>query len=512
MNGILLIPMLLPIGTGSILLILSFIKQIKMTKVSGVTQRSFSIDQTKKLNQLHWLVGICLILSVVASLTAGWTGERELTLIYLLDNIPVYFHIDGIGRLFITIVSVVWVAAGVYSFVYMKHEGEETRYFGFYLVLYGVLVGLSFSGNLITMYLFYEIMTLVSFPLVLHNGTKEAIMAGLKYLFYSMCGAYAGLFGIFFLYRYCDSLTFTPGGTLNMATASGKEGILLIAVFSMLIGFGAKAGMLPLHAWLPTAHPVAPSPASAVLSGIIVKAGVLAILRTIYYVVGPDFIRGTWVQYSWMTLTLITIFMGSMLAYREQILKKRLAYSTVSQVSYALFGLSLLNSTAFSGALLQVIGHAFVKCGLFLSAGVFLYQYGYTRVNLLRGLGKRMPVMMWCYTCFSLALIGIPPTVGFISKWYLAEGALESQTGVFSWLGPVVLLVSALLTAGYLLPITMKGFFPGEEAKDLEGTGKEPSPGMLVPLIFLAILAVVVGAFPDPLIRFVSTIAEQVLH
>ena len=160
-------------------------------------------------------------------------------------------------------------SAGFYAFVYMKHEGEEKRYFGFYLLLYGVLIGLDFSGNLITMYLFYELMTLTSMPLVLHNGSRESIMAALKYLFYSMCGAYAGLFGIFFLYRYCDSFTFTAGGTLNMAAVSGHEGLLLIAVFVMLVGFGAKAGMFPLHSWLPAAHPVAPSPASAFLSGII---------------------------------------------------------------------------------------------------------------------------------------------------------------------------------------------------------------------------------------------------
>ena len=145
----------------------------------------------------------------------------------------------------------------------MKHEGEERRFFGFFLLVYGVLVALDFAGNLVTMYLFYELMTLCSMPLVMHNGSREAIMAALKYLFYSMCGAYLGLFGIFFLYHYCDTLTFTAGGSLNLSLAVGHEGILLIAVMAMLIGFGAKAGMFPLHAWLPAAHPVAPSPASA---------------------------------------------------------------------------------------------------------------------------------------------------------------------------------------------------------------------------------------------------------
>ena len=199
-------------------------------------------------------------------------------------------------------------------------------------------------------------------------------MAALKYLFYSMCGAYLGLFGIFFLYKYCDTLAFVPGGSLNLTLLADHQGIVMVAVFAMLIGFVVKAGMLPLHAWLPTAHPVAPSPASAALSGIIVKCGVLAIIRTVYYVVGADFIRGTWIQTAWMVLTLMTIFMGSMLAFREPVFKKRLAYSTVSQVSYILFGLSALTPTAMTGALLHVVFHAFIKCTLFLTAGIFIFQ------------------------------------------------------------------------------------------------------------------------------------------
>ena len=487
----------LPSVAGIILLTSSFMEHIR-----GKTQTS--------VRGLHIYTAVVLVLSVTAALCTAWTGERTLTLFTLLDKIPVFFRIDDVSRLFVTIVGIAWLVICFYSFVYMKHEGEEKRFFGLYLLLYGVLVGLDFSGNLITMYLFYELMTLVSMPMVLHNGTREAIMASLKYLFYSMCGAYGGLFGIVFLYRYCDSLTFTAGGVLNMAAVQGHEGILLAAVFVMIVGFGAKAGMFPLHSWLPTAHPVAPSPASALLSGIIVKFGVLAILRTVYYIVGPEFVRGTWVQYTWMILTLLTVFMGSMLAYREPVLKKRLAYSTVSQISYILFGLSLLTPGAMTGALLHTAAHAFVKCGLFLTAGVFLYQFNYTRVDQLAGMGKKMPKTLWCYTIFALALIGIPPTAGFVSKWYLAEGALESGIPVFSWLGPVVLLVSALLTAGYLLPVTIKGFFPGEEAASLDMSQKEPPLFMLIPLMVLAALALLLGILPNPLIQYVGEIALAV--
>ncbi len=497
MDPWILLAIALPSAAGILLLVCSFMENIRgrmETSVKG----------------LHVYTAVVLILSVAVSLYAAWTGERTLSLFSLLDGIPVYFQVDGFGRLLVTVVSITWLAVGSYSFVYMKHEGEEKRYFGLYLLLYGVLAGLVFSGNLVTMYLFYELMTLVSMPMVLHNGSREAIMASLKYLFYSMCGAYGGLFGIVFLYRYCDSLTFTAGGTLDPVAAQGHEGILLAAVFVMILGFGAKAGMLPLHSWLPTAHPVAPSPASALLSGNIVKIGALAIIRTVYYIVGPEFIRGTWVQYAWMILTLLTVFMGSLLAYREPVLKKRLAYSTVSQVSYILFGLSLLTPAAVTGALLHMAAHALVKCGLFLTAGVFLYQYGYTRVDQLTGMGKKMPKTLWCYTVFALALIGIPPAGGFISKWYLAEGALQSGIPVFSWLGPVVLLVSALLTAGYLLPVTIKGFFPGEEAASPDMAKKEPSPFMLMPLVILAVLALFMGILPNPLIRYVSDIARAV--
>lgn len=509
-----LAPVLLAAAGGIGLLVSSFKEHLR--EKENVRKVS---DDPEQLRRIHIFTMAVLGVSVCLALAAAWSGEHSVTLFYIMEDIPVYFHIDGLGRLFVTFVSIVWLLAGIYSFVYMKHEGEEKRFFGFYLLVYAVLTGLDFSGNLVTMYLFYELMTLTSMPLVLHNGSREAIMAGLKYLFYSMCGAYMGLFGIFFLYRYCDTLTFTPGGSLNGALASGHEGILLAAVFMMLIGFGAKAGMFPLHAWLPAAHPVAPSPASAVLSGVIVKGGVLAVIRVVFYMVGADFIRGTWVQTAWMVLTLLTVFMGSLLAFGEPVLKKRLAYSTVSQVSYILFGLSVLQPQAAAGALLHTVFHSFIKCALFLTAGVFIFQDGKTRVEELRGIGKKMPKTLWCYTIVSLGLIGIPPTAGFVSKWHLAEGALCADVGIFGYVGPVILLVSALLTAGYLLPVTMNGFFPGkgEEASDTAVPMqakeaceiKEPAPAMLVPLAILATLCVLLGVFPGPLTSFVSEIAKS---
>lgn len=516
MNNWILLPVFLPILSGAVLLWCSFRSHLQLE--GGKDQWKDLNEEEKK--KLHTFVGAVLLITAALALAAAWSGERESILFYLMKDIPIYFHIDAVGRLFVTFVSVVWVAVGFYSFGYMKHEGEERRFFGFYLVVYGVLIALDFAGNLVTMYFFYEFMTLCSMPLVLHNGSKEAIMAALKYLFYSMCGAYLGLFGIFFLYRYCDTLTFTAGGTLNLAAISGHEWLLLAAVFAMLIGFGAKAGMFPLHAWLPAAHPVAPSPASAALSGIIVKSGVLAVIRVVYYVVGADFLRGTWVQTAWMTLALITVFMGSLLAFREPVLKKRLAYSTVSQVSYILFGLALLQEEALGGALLHTVFHAFIKCALFLTAGSIIYRTGMTKVKEMRGIGKIMPATLWCYTIASLALIGIPPMSGFISKWYLAQGALSAPVSFFRYLGPAVLLISALLTAGYLLPLTIDGFLPGKGCCTMFSAGsssetnhvKTEAPRcMLIPLAVLAGLSLVLGLFPNPLIEYVMNVASSLL-
>ncbi|MBO5094017.1 MAG: proton-conducting membrane transporter [Lachnospiraceae bacterium] len=473
---ILMLPILVPVMTGLLLLCMPAVKNRKV--LIGITAAGL-------------IVTAALVFFVL------FQEADSFTFFYLTKSLPVYFKIDGIGRIFVTVVTIVWLSGGAFAFEYMKHETDEKRYFGFYLIVYGILVALDFSGNIITFYLFYEMMTLLSMPLVLHTRSREAVMAGLKYMLYSFCGAYMVLYGVYFLFRFSNTLTFTAGGVLNQELIAGREQFLLFVVFLMILGFGVKAGMFPMHGWLPTAHPVAPAPASAVLSGIIVKSGVLGVIRTVYYLFGADFIRGTWVQTTWIWLTLFTVFMGSMLAYREKLLKKRLAYSTVSQVSYILFGLSMLDQTAMTGSLLHVICHAFIKCTLFLCAGAIIYKTGKTRVDELAGIGKEMPALLWCYTIVSLALIGIPPTGGFVSKWYLATGALRTKLPIVSWFGPLVLLVSALLTAGYLLPVTIQGFFPGKAFDYTHLKKKEPNLTMLLPVIVLTVLAVLVGMFPS---------------
>ena len=454
-----------------------------------------------------------LILALEAAACVGLAAAGSglsLQLISFTQNLVLYLHIDTLSSVFLVLISCVWLLSGLFSFEYLEHEENEKSYYVIYLVVVGVLTGLATSGNLLTFYIFYELMSLTSMPLVLHTGTHESVMAALKYLFYSIAGALMSLFGIFVMSYIsgAGSLEFTAGGIL---TSEEPSALLLAAVFLTILGFGTKAGLFPMHAWLPTAHPVAPAPASAVLSGVITKMGILGVIRSVYYVAGADLIRGTWVQYTWITLALLTVFMGSMLAYKEKILKKRLAYSSVSQVSYVMFGLSVLTPAAFVGALLHVIFHALAKNTLFLSAGAIIHKTGKTRVDELEGIGKQMPVTMWCFTFASLSLIGIPPLCGFVSKWYLATGALDSGIAVASWLGPVILLVSALLTAGYLLPVIVKGFIPGKEFDYTLLEKKEPGWKMLVPLVILAALSLLLGVFPGGLTDILTDIASGIL-
>ncbi|MBO4920865.1 MAG: membrane-associated sensor domain-containing protein [Lachnospiraceae bacterium] len=481
---ILLLPVILPVLFGVLLF-----------AVKG-------FDDRKKRNMF---TGAALIISAAVTLCVVFCTEGSLTLWKITESASITLKCDGLTRFFAVLMSLMWNLVGFYAFDYMKHEEDEKRFFAFYLIVMGVLSGIYMSANLITLYLFYELMTLTSLPLVLHSLTKEAISAGKKYLFYSVGGAFLSLISIFYIYTKCSVSDFTAGGFLGEVPA-GDKNMLLVFVFLAIIGFGCKAGLFPLQDWLPTAHPVAPSPASAVLSGVITKSGVFVIIRLIFYSIGADFIRDTWVQYAWMGLSLLTVFLGSMMAYNEKVMKKRFAYSTVSQVSYVLFGLSVLSATGMKGALLHVIFHSVIKDGLFLVAGAIIVYTGIKNVDELKGIAKRMPTVIWCFTFFALALVGIPPASGFVSKWFLCLGALEGEIGVFRFLGPAILLISALLTAGYLLPITIHGFFPGNDFDYGKCEKCKVSPLMIVPLIILAVAAVGFGLFPDLITNGIESI------
>lgn len=455
-----------------------------------------------KINKRNILSLITLIVNMILILSCCFI-EGSFTFIQITDSLSISFMLDGLGKYFAVLVAFMWLVVGVYSFEYMEHEEDPHQFYGFYFLTLAALNGICFSGNYLTLYCFFELMTLLSMPLVLHSKKQEAIQAAKKYLMYSVFGASFGLAGFFFLSHYGFTTTFTAQGVLNSSLVSGNETVLLIICLLAIIGFGAKAGMMPLHAWLPIAHPVAPSCASSVLSGVITKAGVLAIIRVVYYQFGFSFIENTWVQTTWMILSLLTVLCGSMLAYKEKNIKKRFAYSTVSQVSYILFGLSCGNELAFMGAMIHVVAHSLIKDILFMSAGSLIVHGDCITVDKLKGIGHKMPITMLCFTIASLGLVGIPPFAGFVSKWYLAIGSLNTSVSIFNWLGPVVLLASALLTAGYLFTITITAFF---EKSDCEA--HEAGLRMLVPMVLCCVFVFVIGCYPKPLMDIISMISQ----
>ncbi len=416
------------------------------------------------------------------------------------------FSADAFSWLFFGLVSFMWIFVGIYATKYAEHLENKKRFFVFYILTYIMLVALCFAASYLTMYLSFEFMTLLSMPLVLHEGTPESIEAAKKYLFYSIFGATLGLLGMFFAGTYCDSLSFVAKGSLNMQAVAGHETALLIAIFLTVVGFGAKAGMFPLHSWLPTAHPVAPAPASAVLSGVITKAGVLCIIRVIYFVFGIDFIKGTWVQYAWLAMAMLTIFLGSLMAYQQDIFKKRLAYSTVSQVSYVLFGVFTMNPIALIGALLHIIYHSVIKNCLFMVAGATIFTNHKDKVSQLDGIGRKMPITFACFTIASLGLVGVPPMAGFLSKWYLATGSLSEKIPVINWMGPAILLASALLTAAYLLSISIHAFFPSN--KNACADCIEAPRRMLFPMIVLACLVIILGLFAQTWVNLFTVVVS----
>lgn len=488
----LLIPVLLPVVFG---LLIGFARPLQ----KGGVQRFVFISAIA--------VNTAVVLFIVLQ------ENMSLELLRLTDRLPILFRTDGLTRLFCVLSCFMFLFVAVYCPKYMSHEGNESRFYMFYLLVFGSLLGFGFSGNLITLYLFFEMTTFLSIPLVLHSMEKEAVAAAFKYLYYSIAGASLAVIGFFFIFTYGTTIEFNYGGVLDMELLAGRENQMLVVTLLGIIGFGAKAGMFPLHAWLPVAHPVAPAPASALLSGVITKVGIFAIVRFVFHLVGPEFIRGTWVQYAWIGLALFTGIMGSLLAFREPALKRRLAYSTISQIGYILFGFAVLTHWGAAGAFLQMVFHSIGKNVLFLVAGAIILQTHKTQVADLSGIGKQMPAVIWCFALASLSLIGIPPTGGFTGKWFIATGSLVADTGFLTWLGPAVLLLSALLAAGYLMPVVISGFFPGGSKNNSEPgfTKLEAAPSMIVPIAVLAAALIILGVFPDQLIAMLEQIIAELL-
>lgn len=448
-------------------------------------------------------VAVTLLTAGSAILLSLRRGDA-VTLLRLSGTLSLSLRADGLSAVFLPLITVIWFFVLLYAFDYTAEDAHPSRFFGFYLWTLSALLGLSLAANLETAYMFFEMMTLVSMPLVLQDGLLRSREAALQYLGFSALGATLALLGFFLLAPYASGTAFTAGG---VSFAAGHEKALTAAFFLLALGFGAKAGLVPLQAWLPVAHPVAPAPASAVLSGLVTKGGVLAVLRVTLYLFGADFVRGTWAQTVLLTLALLTVFLGSMLALRETVLKKRLAYSSVSNVSYVLFGLFLLEPDALTGAFLQIVFHAFAKCALFLAAGAMIHACHADTVSAFPGIGKRMPLTLSAFAFASLSLVGIPPLGGFAAKWYLALGALQGG-GTLGLVGVAVLLISALLTAFYLFPLVTRGFFPGDEPS---ADGAEAGGRMCAAMLVFAAATLLFGAYPAPLIRYFTSLASTLL-
>lgn len=438
----------------------------------------------------------------------------RLHLLVLNEFLDIYLRPDSLGILFGVVVSLLWVFTTFYAFEYMKHEGRTRNFFVFFLFTLGVTVGIAFSGNLLTLYIFYELLTLATFPLVIHSGTEEALDSGKKYMIYSFAGATMVLLGMLLVYSITNDLSFSPGGILSLVhfggTTHNEFFVLSFGYISLFLGFGVKAALAPFHAWLPKSM-VAPTPVSALLHAVaVVKSGVFSLIRVTYYLFGAAVLTTLDVTKYLIPLIVLTIVMGSLLALHQDHVKKRLAYSTISQLGYIVLGIALLNENAFIGALLHLINHAFIKITLFFIAGSIYYQTGFKYVYQLDGIGNRMKVTMFCFAIAVISLIGLPPTNGFVSKWYLALGSLQAH----SILNVIALLMSAFLTAAYLLPIVVKAFFSKRENKELDDIGNGASldpPGfMLFPILVLTAIVILLGIFPNPIISIVTRIAEEV--
>lgn len=428
-------------------------------------------------------------------------------LVYFLEDLSISFKIDGMTMVFAGLISILWPLATLYAFEYMEHESHEKVFFMFYSITYGVTLGIAFASDMLTMYFFYELLTLSTVPLVIHTLKREAILAARKYLYYSLGGAAFALMGLVFVIIYGDTCEFVLGGVLDIAQIGDNTNLLLLIYLFAFMGFGVKAAMWPMCEWLPQAG-VAPTPVTALLHAVaVVKAGVFAIIRLTYYSFGAEFLRGTWVQYVVMAFAMFTIVYGCSKAVKETHIKRRLAYSTVSNLSYIIFGVTIMTPLGLVGALCHLVCHAVMKINSFLCAGAFMHQTGKSYVYEMDGIGRKMPIVFGSFTVATFGLMGVPGLAGFISKWNLANAAVESGN-VLAYVGIAALLVSALLTAIYMLNVVARAFFPrqGYNHGAIENV-KDPSWQMCLPLILCSLATIVLGWSMEPLIQFFADIA-----
>lgn len=452
------------------------------------------------------LLSICLTCgSVAGMLPPVLEGQViELQLVPLVENLHLFFRVDAMGMLFGIVASVLWVFAVIYSIGYMKHEHCQRNYFVFFILSASATMGVAFAGNLFTLYIFYEYLAICTYPLVVHAQTKEATRSGIKYMAYSFGGGALIFLALFAIYDLVGTLDFVPGGILSAAGPESRT-LLLIVFILCITGFSTKAAVMPLHSWLPGAM-VAPTPVSALLHAVaIVKAGVFGIARVFYSIFGTETIVELNVTGFLAVVICFTIIAGSVMAVKQDVLKLRLAYSTIGQLGYITLGILILTPTGLSGGLLHIINHAFLKITLFFCAGIIIKVTGKTKLQDLVGVGKRLPLTMLAFSISALGLMGMLPICGYISKYYLLAGSFAAGKPIFAY----VILGSTILNAIYYLPIIVNAYFKKGSFDQPEGF--EAPPTMLSPTLILACLAVLLGLFAGyTSIPLVETVVNSV--
>ena len=448
---------------------------------------------------------VVLATSVVVWLLLLGGRTEVFEVVHFVNALSISFKIDGMTMVFAGLITVLWPLATLYAFSYMDHAKYDKTFFLFYTMTYGVTLGIAFASDMVTMYFFYELLTLVTVPLVMHSLNRESILAVRKYLYYSIGGAAFALMGMIFLIIYGDTCEFQLGGVMSAETLSTHGGLLLWIYLFSFLGFGVKSAIFPMSGWLPQAG-VAPTPVTALLHAVaVVNAGAFAIVRLTYYSFGTDFLRGTWVQDVAMAVAMFTIVYGCSRAVKETHIKRRLAWSTVSNLSYIIFGATIMTPLGLVGALSHFVFHGVMKMGSFLCAGAFMHQTGKTHIYHMDGLGKRMKVVFGCFTVSALGLMGVPGLAGFVSKWNLTAAAVDSGNPL-AYGGIACLLISALLTAIYMMNVSVRAFFPKTEQINPVDAG-DPDWRMCLPLLLCAAGVVALGLFSQPLVDFFRAVA-----
>ena len=453
------------------------------------------------------MAAVAMFALVVSMLPSVLQGKfPEITLFAISPGISLALRVDYLGIIFGLSASLLWILTSFFSIGYVRgvSEHKQTRYFASFAICLSATMGIAFAANLLTLVIFYEILTIATYPLVLHRETPEAIFGGRKYLVYLLTGGVFLLFALALTYQISGSVDFRAGGILSAQV--GKNSVIMLFIL-FLLSFGVKSAIMPLHSWLPTAM-VAPTPVSALLHAVaVVKAGVFGFARAIGFIIGPALLHASGASAFLAALTAATILVASLIALRQDNLKARLAYSTVGHLSYIVLGLVLLSPSAWIGGLLHIVNHAMTKITLFFCAGAIYVKTHCENVSELNGIGRQMPITMGAFALASLGLAGVPPLNGFISKWYLVQGTLDVGQVVLA----ATLLLSGLLNAGYLFAIVVRAFFFRSDKFTKFG---EASPLMVIPLVLTAIFSLLMGLFPTQfpnLYQLASRVASSVL-